>query len=172
MRSIGRYKINNGGTNYQIGDEIVFGANPPGTYGQLAAATVTKIAANGAIERIDSANTRIRGTGTVTSACNEISGTGTFFTQDLKIGDKVDINNESKVVQSITNDVTAVMTSTFTYSATGKKIGVYNRWPLGGYGYTQGKFPSITVSSSTGAGSNVQIEPLIVTGKQIGRAHV
>ena len=68
LRSIGRYKINAGGTNYQIGDEIIFNNNPPGTYGQYAAATVTKIAANGYVQRIDSANGRIRGTGTVTAA--------------------------------------------------------------------------------------------------------
>ena len=167
LHSIGRYKINSGGTNYQIGDEIVFGSNPLGTYGQMAAATVTKIAANGYILRIDSANSRIRGTGTVTAACNEITGTGTFFLQDLKVGDQVDINNESRTVSSITNDVTAVMTSTFTYSASGKKIGVYNRWPLGGYGYVQNNFPSITVSSSTGAGANVEIDSLIGDGERL-----
>ena len=79
----------------ELGDEIVFGQNPLGTYGQMAAATVTSIAANGYILRIDSANSRIRGTASVNTACNEIDGTGTFFTQDLKVGDKVDINNES-----------------------------------------------------------------------------
>ena len=167
LRSIGRYKINAGGSNYKIGDEIVFGENPLGTYGQAAAATVTKIAANGYIERIDSANSRIRGTGTVTSACNEITGTGTFFTEDLVVGDSVDINNESRIVQSITDDVTVVVTSTFTYSASGKKIGVYNRYPIGGYGYTQNNFPSISVSSTTGAGANVQIDSLIGDGERL-----
>lgn len=167
LKSIGRYKINNGGTNYKIGDEIVFSTNPPGTYGQHAAATVTSIAANGYILRIDSANSRIRGTGTVSAACNEISGTGTFFTQDLKVGDKVDINNESRTVSSITNDLTVVVSSTFTYSASDKKIGVYNRWPLGGFGYEQNNFPAISVSSSTGAGANVQIDSLIGDGETL-----
>jgi len=165
LRSVGRYRINSGGTNYKIGDEIVFGTNPPGTYGQHAAATVTSVAANGYILRIDSANSRIRGVGTVTAACNEISGTDTFFTQDLKIGDKVDINNESRTVQTITNDLTVVVSSVFTYSASNKKIGVYNRWPLGGYGYTQNNFPTISVSSSTGSNANVQIDSLIGDGE-------
>ncbi len=167
LRSIGRYKINAGGTNYKIGDEVVFSNNPPGTYGQHAAATVTAVAANGYILRIDSANSRIRGVASVNSSCNEIVGTGTFFTQDLVVGDKVDINNESRVIQSITNDATAVVTGTFTYSATGKKIGVYNRWPLGGYGYTQNNFPSISVDSATGSGANVQIDSLIGDGEQL-----
>ena len=167
LKSIGRYKINAGGTNYKVGDEIVFSNNPPGTYGQHAAATVTEVAANGYILRIDSANSRIRGVASVNSSCNEITGTGTFFTQDLIVGDKVDINNESKVVQSITNDSTVVVGGTFTYSAAGKKIGVYNRWPLGGYGYTQNNFPSVSVDSSTGSGANVQIDSLIGDGERL-----
>lgn len=167
LRSIGRYKINNGGSNYKIGDEIIFGNNPPGTYGQYAAATVTSVSANGYILRIDSANSRIRGVASVTAACNEISGTDTFFTQDLKVGDKVDINNESRTVQTITNDLTVVVSSTFTYSASNKKIGVYNRWPLGGYGYTQNNFPLISVDSATGSGANVQIDSLIGDGERL-----
>jgi hypothetical protein len=168
LKSVGRYKINDGGTNYQIGDEIIFSANPPGTYGQMAAATVGRIAANGYILRIDSANSRIRGTGTVLiTQLNEIVGTGTFFTQDLKIGDKVDINNESRTVSSITSDSVVVVNSNFVYPTTNKKIGVYDRWPLGGYGYTQGKFPNLSVSSTTGSGANVQIDSLIGDGESL-----
>jgi hypothetical protein len=162
LRSIGRYKINNGGTNYRIGDEIVFDANPLGTYGQHAAAVVGNVAAStGAITRIDSANSRIRGTGSVTAACNEITGTSTIFQQDLFVGDKVDINNESRTVTSIPTDTTVVVDSVFNFSATNRRIGVYNRWPLGGYGYTQNNFPSITVSSSTGSSASVEINSLI-----------
>lgn len=167
LKSIGRYKINDGGSNYQIGDEVIFGLNPPGTYGQMAAAVVGKISVGGAIQRIDSANSRIRGVGAVTAACNEITGTGTFFTQDLKGGDVVDINNESRIVSSITSDVIATVSSVFTYSASNKKIGVSNRWPLGGYGYTQGNFPIISVSSNTGSGANVQIDSLIGDGETL-----
>jgi hypothetical protein len=165
LRSIGRYKINNGGTNYKVGDEIVFGPNPIGTYGQYGAATVTKVAANGYIQRIDSANTRIRGTASVNSGCNEITGTGTFFTQDLKIGDVVDINGESRIVTSNSLDTSVVVSTVFTYTALDKKLGVYNRWPLGGYGYTQNNFPSVTVSSTTGSSANVQIDSLIGDGE-------
>lgn len=165
LQSIGRYKILDGGVNYKVGDEIVFGPNPLGTYGQHAAATVMKIAANGYILRIDSANSRIRGTGSVNTGCNEITGTSTFFTQDLKVGDQVDINNESRTISSITNDIIATVSSVFNYSSLDKKIGVYNRWPLGGYGYTQNNFPSISVSSTTGSGANVQIDSLIGDGE-------
>jgi hypothetical protein len=172
LRSIGRYKINAGGTNYKVGDEIIFGSNPPSTYGQHAAATVTRVAANGYILRIDSANSRIRGTGTTdhtgtTIPANRIAGTSTFFTQDLKIGDKIDINNESRIVTTINNDLSVDVDVNFTYSTTNKKIGVYNRWPLGGYGYTQNNFPSISVSSATGSGANVQIDSLVGDGERL-----
>ena len=167
LRSVSRYKINNGGLNYKVGDEIVFGASPLGTYGQEAAATVSSVAANGYILRIDSANSRIRGTASVTSACNEIVGVNTFFTEDLIVGDKVDINNESRIVTSITGPTGAVVTSTFTHSATGKKVGVFNRHPKGGYGYTQNNFPSITVSSATGTGASVEINSLSGDGERL-----
>jgi len=167
LRSIGRYKINAGGTNYKVGDEIVFGPNPLGTYGQYAAAVVGRVAANGYILRIDSANTRIRGTVSVTSACNEITGTGTFFTADLKVGDIVDVNGESRIVTSNSLDTTAVVSSPFTYSASNKRLGVYNRWPLGGYGYTQNNFPSITVDSATGSSASVQIDSLVGDGERL-----
>ena len=165
LKSIGRYRIIDGGLNYQIGDEVVFGPNPLGTYGQMAAAVVGKISVGGAIQRIDSANTRIRGVGAVAAACNEITGTETFFTEDLNVGDQVDINNESRIVTSITNDNSVTVSSVFTYTASNKKIGVYNRWPLGGYGYTQGNFPTISVSSNTGSGANVRIDSLVGDGE-------
>lgn len=167
LRSIGRYKINDGGLNYQIGDEIIFGSNPLGTYGQHAAAVVGKIEANGYILRIDSANSRIRGVGSVTAACNEITGTNTFFDQDLFIGDKVDINNESRIVASIPNPTTVVVDSVFTYSASNKKIGVYDRWPLGGFGYTQNNFPTISINSVTGSGADIEINSLTGDGEEI-----
>jgi hypothetical protein len=167
LKSVSRYKINNGGSNYRVGDEIIFGPNPPGTYGQMAAATVSRVAANGYILRIDSANSRIRGTASVNSGCNEITGTGTFFTQDLKVGDTVDINGESRIVTSNSLDSVVVVSSVFTYSALDKKVGVYNRWPLGGYGYDQDKLPSITVSSSTGSSASVQIDSLVGDGERL-----
>ena len=167
LKSIGRYQIIDGGLNYQIGDEVVFGSNPPGTYGQMAAAVVGKISVGGAIQRIDSANGRIRGVAAVAAACNEITGTGTFFTQDLRVGDKVDINNESRTVSSITNDNSVTVSSVFTYTASNKKVGVFDRWPLGGYGYTQGNFPIILISSNTGSGANVKIDSLIGDGERL-----
>lgn len=167
LKSIARYKINNGGLNYRVGDEIIFGPNPIGTYGQHAAAVVAAVNSAGAIIRVDSANSRIRGTASINTACNELNGTQTFFTQDLKVGDIVEVNTQSRVVSSITNDTLAVMTSTWAYTSLNRKVGVYNRWPLGGYGYVQNNFPSITVSSATGSNANVQIDSLAGDGERL-----
>jgi hypothetical protein len=167
LKSIGRYKINNGGINYQVGDEIVFGPNPLGTYGQHAAAVVAAVNSAGGIVRVDSANSRIRGTSSVNTACNELNGTGTFFTQDLIPGDIIEVNTQSRVVSSITNDTLAIMTSTWAYTSLDRRVGVYNRWPLGGYGYVQNNFPSITVSSTLGQYANIEIDSLNGDGERL-----
>jgi len=170
LKSIDRYRIIDGGLNYKIGDEVIFGPNPLGTYGQHAAATVGKIAANGYIQKIVSANARIQGTANILSACNEIIGTGTFFTKELFVGDTVEINNEPKLIVAIVTDTLATVSGTFTYSTSDRKIGVQNRWPIGGYGYTQNNFPSISVDSSTGSGAIIQVDSLLGDNERLSVA--
>ena len=167
LRSVGRFKINNPGTGYAIGDEVVFGANPPGTYGHSAAATVANVSSSGAIITLETANTRIIGTATVAATSASVVGSGTQFLTDLRVGDKIDINNESRIVSSISDDTNALVTSPFTYSASGKKIGVFGRHPKGGINYTQNSFPSITVTSISGVGANVEIDALVSDGESI-----
>jgi len=166
LRSIGRFRINNPGSGYAIGDEVVFGANPPGTYGHSAAAIVANVSSSGGITTIGLANTRIVGTATVVATSASVVGTGTQFLTDLRVGDKIDINNESRTVLSISDNTNLLVTSAFTNSASGKKIGVFGRHPKGGINYTQNSFPSITVSSS-GVGANVEIDALVSDGEVI-----
>jgi hypothetical protein len=168
LRSIGRFKINDGGSNYRPFDEIVFGGNPLGTYGNYAEAVVSEVyAANGAIRKIALANTSIPGTVTIFSGGTIINGTGTNFNRDLVVGDLIDVNGESRIVATISPGglQASVQSGTpFTNSATGKKIRVANRYPLGGFGYTQNNFPTVTVSSATGAGANIAIDSLVSDG--------
>lgn len=167
LRSIGRFKINASGTGYVIGDEVVFGANPPGTYGQYATAIVSNVSASGAITTIDLANTRIVGTATIAATSSSVVGSGTQFLTDLRVGDKIDINNEPRIVSSISDDTNLLVTSPFTYSASSKKIGVFGRHPKGGINYVQNNFPSITVSSVGGVGANVEIDSLVSDGESL-----
>ena len=166
LRSIGKFKINNPGLGYAIGDEIIFGANPPGTYGQFAAATVANVNTAGAIVTVGLANTRIQGTATITGT-TAVGGTGTKFLTDLRIDDRIDINGESRKITNIADDLTLTVDSAFTSSATGKKIGVFGRNPLGGHSYTQDNFPPVTVSSVSGVGANVEIDSLISDGESL-----
>ena len=166
LRSVGRFKINNPGSGYAIGDEVIFGVNPPGTYGQYAAAIVETITPTGGIVTIGTANTRIVGTATVGAASASVVGTLTKFLTDLRVGDKIDINNESRIVSTISDDTNLLVTSPFTYSASGKNIGVFGRHPKGGINYTQNNFPLITLSSG-GVGANVEIDSLVSDGEVI-----
>jgi len=167
LRSVGRIKVNNSGSGYVVGDEVIFGVNPPGTYGQAAAATVEAVSATGGVVTIGMANTRIVGTATVTASSSSVGGSGTQFLTDLRVGDKIDINNESRIVSTISDDTTLSVTSPFTYSASGKKIGVFGRNPKGGHSYTQNNFPSVTISSAGGVGANIQIDSLVSDGESL-----
>ena len=166
LRSIGRIKINDAGSGYAIGDEVVFGVNPPGTYGQAAAATVEAVSVTGGVVTIGMANTRIQGTATI-SGTTSVGGTGTKFLTDLRVGDKIDINGESRTVSVVNDDLTVTVGSAFTTSASGKKIGVFGRHPKGGINYTPNKFPTLTISSVSGIGANVEIDSLISDGESL-----
>ena len=164
LRSIGRIKINNAGSGYVVGDEVLFGVNPVGTYGTSAAATVQTVTPSGGIVTIAMANTRIQGTATI-SGTTSVAGTGTKFLTDLRVNDKIDINGESRTVTVVNDDLTVTVDSAFTSSASDKKIGVFGRHPKGGINYTQNSFPTATVSSATGVGANVEIDSLVSDGE-------
>jgi len=167
LGSIARFKINNGGIGYAVGDEIVFGSNPVATYGQGAAAVVANVALNGSIRKIEVANTRISGTATISTSGVVVSGTGTKFTTELKVGDTIDINNQSRVIATITDPITMSVTQPWTYASTNKRIGVYNYYPKGGFGYVQNNFPTITVSSLLGSNANIVIDSIASDNEQL-----
>ena len=65
---------------------------------------------------IPATNTRISGTATVTAASASVVGAGTNFQSELLVGDKININGESRFISSITSNVSLSVTSPFTYS--------------------------------------------------------
>ena len=169
FRSVGRIKINNGGQYYQVGDEVIFGSNPPGTFGTGAAAAVKAVSATGAITQIEIQPSRVSGTANVTNNSPFIVGTGTQFGTEIRVGDRIIINNQSRYINSISSATTANVNVNWTSATTVKKIGKYGDFFTGGQGYTQGNFPSITVSSSnvTATNANVQISALMGDGESI-----
>jgi hypothetical protein len=166
--SVGRFKINSGGTGYQVGDELVFGSNPPGTFGRGAAAAVKAVeASNGAITQIEIQTSRVSGTANITNNTAQIIGTGTYFGTEIRVNDTITVNNQIRYINAISNSTHATVNVNWTSSATNKKVGRDGIYLLGGQGYTQGNFPTVTVSSSnvSATGANVQISTTMSDGE-------
>ena len=162
--SLGRIRINAGGQGYKKGDEVVFGANPPSTTGSGAAAAVTNVSSTGAITKIEFGPSRITGTANASSGGIEVTGTGTNFTSDLFVGDQIMINLEARYINSITSTTSFNVNVAFTKTSTFAKVGVYDRTLIGGQGYVQGNFPSITISSANTSASNANVEITSIMG--------
>ena len=165
--SVGRIRINNGGTGYAVGDEINFGSNPVGTNGRGAAAAVKAVLANGQITQIEIQPSRITGTANISNNTAQIIGTGTNFGTDIRVGDRIIINNESRYINSISNTTHANVNVNFTSTATGKKLGRYGVYPIGGVSYTQGNFPALTVTSVSGVNANIEITSTMSNGESL-----
>lgn len=170
FKSIGGYQILSKGTGYRIGDEVIFGANPPLTSGVGAAARVTSVDSSGGIEKIAIEPTRITGTVNVAANSHIIIGTGTDFNLELSNGDMIMVNGEVAFINSIsTNGLVANVNSTFTYTTTNSDIalGKFNVYPIGGMNYTQNNFPSLTVRSRNGVGADIVIDSCMGDGENI-----
>lgn len=163
--SVGRIRINNGGTGYAVGDEINFGSNPVGTNGRGAAAAVKAVLANGQITQIEIQPSRITGTANILNNTSQLIGTGTNFGTDIRVGDRIIINNESRYINSISNVTHANVNVNFTSTATGKKVGRYGVYPIGGVSYTQGNFPTVSVSTISGVNANIEITSTMSNGE-------
>jgi len=167
-QSVGRIQINNGGTGYQIGDEVVIGETHPMAIGIGAAAAVTNVSATGAITQVKIQPSRIRGTANTFGNSNvTVVGTGTIFQNDLRVGDYIMINNESRYINAISSNTSLNVNVNFQYSTTDKNIGKYFDYPVGGQNYNPTKPATITVSSKTGANANLSIIALIGDGENL-----
>ena len=168
--SLGRIQINDGGDGYEIGDEIIFGANPSGVYGVGAAAAVTNVSSNGTITKIEFQPSRITGTANTQSSNVMVVGNGTAFDTELEIGSQIMINSEPRYVNSISSATSLNVNVAFGRTSTERSVGVFDRYLIGGQGYVQNNFPTITVSSAntSAANANVEIIALMGDGETIG----
>jgi hypothetical protein len=170
FRSIGRIDVYSGGTGYAIGDEILFGPDPSGTG---AAAAVKTVDGSGAVLTIEIQPPRIGGTANVLNNTVEIIGTGTDFTTDLQVGDKIVIRSQERFVNAITSSTTANVNVAFSWTdgttyANNYRVGSFARGLVGGTNYTQNVFPTVTVSTdSGGAGANIAITSLMGDGESL-----
>jgi hypothetical protein len=166
--SIGRIDIVSGGSNYLIGDELILGANPSGTYGRGFAAAVTNTNASGAITKIEIQPSRLTGNANTTSGNVVVVGFGTDFVNELAIGDQIMINSEARYVNSILSATSLNVNVSFTRTSTLRKVGVYDRYLIGGQSYVQNSFPTVSVSSAAGSSANLQITSLMGNGERLG----
>jgi hypothetical protein len=58
----------------------------------------------------------------------------------------------------------------FTTTSTGRRVGAYERHPVGGINYTQNNFPTVTISSTTGTGADIFIHSCVSDGEQLSAA--
>ena len=167
--SVGRIRINNGGVGYQIGDEIIFGANPIGTYGIGAAAAVTNVSSTGAITKIEIQPSRIAGIANTQSGNVMVVGNGTSFDTELFVGDRIMVNSEVRFVNAISSATSLNVNVAFSKTSTERKIGVFDRYLIGGQAYVQSSFPALTVASGniSAVGANVEIIAIMGDGEAV-----
>lgn len=168
FNSVGRIDVTNaGGSGYAVGDEIIFSANPPQTYGIDAAAYVGTVSVAGAILTVNIGPPHIAGTVSIASS-TAITGSGTKFLSDLQLGDMIQVAGQTRYVDSLTNDTTATVNVAFTTTSSGRNLGNYNKNQLGGVNYTQDNFPTVSVSTvSGGSGATVAITSLMGNGEKL-----
>ena len=171
-RSVGRIDVYNGGVNYKVGDEIIFGTNPSGTYGYGAAAAVTEVQGTGTITKIRAQSQRVAGTANVLNNSIVVVGTGTAFGTELGVGDKITIRSQDRYINAVTSSTSATVNAAFSFSdgtvwSNNSPIGSLSRGTIGGINYTQGSFPTVSVSSTTGSGANIAITSLMGDGERL-----
>ena len=166
--SLGRINIISGGTNYQIGDEIIFAETQPMAIGIGAAAAVTNVSSTGAITKVELQPSRVRGTANTFGNSNvTVVGTGTIFQDDLRVGDYIMINNESRYINSISSNTSLNVNVNFNYATTNKPVGKYGDYPIGGQNYNQSHPPILTVNSQNGANANLSMVALMGDGENL-----
>ena len=166
-KSLGRIQINDGGDNYSVGDEILF-YNQPMSFGIGAAAAVTNVSSTGAITKVEFQPSRIEGTANTFGTTNvRVIGTNTKFQEDLRVGDLIMINNQSRYINTITSNTSLNVNVNFTIASTNKNIGVYGKHLIGGQNYSADKFPTITVSSTAGTNANLSVIALMGDGENL-----
>ena len=171
-QSIARIDVNSGGSGYEIGDEIKFGANPGGTYGYGAAAAVTNVSGTGAITAIRVQSQRTNGTANVLNNSILVIGTNTQFGTAVNVGDKITIRSQDRYINLVSNSTHATVNSMFTFIdsttwSNNNPIGLQTLGIVGGVNYVQDSFPPLTVTSNNGTLANVQITSAIGNGEII-----
>lgn len=165
--SLGKLVIDNGGSGYVKGDELIF-TSPSMSFGTGAAAEVINVSPIGAVTNVAFVPSKITGNASVTSVSNVmVAGSGTLFTSELIVGDRIMIGNETKKVISIASDTSLNVNTTFSEIKTARAVRKWDTNLIGGQGYTQDKLPTVTISSATGGGASVRVVGILGDGENL-----
>lgn len=166
--SLGKLVINNPGLGYAVGDELVF-TNVGMSRGQGAEGEVLEVDTVGGITKVGLVFSKIQGTAAVTATDNVmVQGTGTVFTEQLKVGDTITINNVSKIIDVIASDTSLNVDSAFSTGIfSGKPVRHREKDIVGGSNYQQSELPTVTISTSGGTGGNVSVTAIMGDGEDL-----
>jgi|GEM_PF-1916892 len=168
---LGRMNVVNGGNGYVPGDEVVF-TNLPMSNVQgwgAAAEVITVHPANNGISTVKFQPPRINGTVNANSSGVIVTGTGTNFLGELVVGDRIELNNESRYINTITSNTSLTVNVAWTKTSTNRKLGVHDLSFIGGERYCQDYLPTVTISSANGIanGANIIVEAIYSDGEQL-----
>ena len=166
-KSVGKIKITGAGSGYKIGDDIVF-TNPVGTDGQGAAAAIKAIGAGGTITQVEIQPSRIVGTVAISNNSVTLTGTGTTFGTDVRVGDKIIVRNQTRTIASIASTTSAAVNTNLFFeggstiaSQNNLKVGRYGVFPLGGQNYNATALPTLTIATTTGSSATLVTDALM-----------
>jgi len=174
--SIGKLIINDGGSGYAIGDELIF-TNPPNrmAFGVGAYGEVVDVDGAGKIRNVLLLPPKLTGTVNVYSLSNTtIQGNNTTFLSDLAIGDLVVIQTgntgvsswETRKVVKVDSNTSFNVNTAFSVSfVEQRRIRKYGISPVGGQNYKPDKLPLVTVSSVAGANANISAYCILGDGE-------
>jgi len=168
IKSVGRIDlVDDGGSGYKVGDEVIFG---PSINGFGAAAAVKTVSPAGEVLTIQVQPPRLVGTANVSNNDTVIIGTGTFFTSELAVGDRIVLRSQERYVNQVITDTLAVVNVAFSFtggnsSANNCNVGSFSKGIVGGVNYDANTLPNVSISSATGSGADIYISALIGDGE-------
>jgi len=171
---LGRMNVHAGGEGYRVGDELNFAPPLANTgyfgFGYGAAGEVTEVhSSNNGIKHVEFFPSRIAGTVNTSLSGISVIGTGTAFVTDLRVGERIEVNSEYRYVNSITNATHCTVNAAWHRTSTGRRIGVWGHYVIGGLGYTMNTLPAITITSANAlaTGANVIVDTILGDGENL-----
>lgn len=176
--SVGKLFIRFRGTNYEVGDELIF-TNPKNkmALGVGAEGEVSNVSIIGEIKEVILLPPKITGTVNVFSLSNTtIQGNNTIFLEELIVGDSIVIRTgnsgisayETRKVVAVDSNTSFNVDTAFTGSfLEERRIRKLGKYPVGGQGYTPSTLPIITISSANGTSALIEAVAIMGDGERL-----